>query len=38
MADTEHQPKEEHIETHEEEGNDEVLRRLQVLLWLVGST
>lgn len=38
MVDVEQpQKEEEHIESHEEEGNEEVLRRLQVLLWLVGS-
>ena len=40
MADTQNLPSKEeteHIDNHEEEGNDEVLRRFQVLLWLVGS-
>lgn len=40
MADTQILPSKdvtEHIDNHEEEGNDEVLRRFQVLLWLVGS-
>lgn len=41
MADHESPVKEnehvEHMDNHEEEGNDEVLRRFQVLVWSVRS-